>query len=376
MRMFSALMILFLGVGGAQAQDHVLNAGPFAMMQIEEAIAAAHSTTAPGYEASAPYPREQGDGGKMITVTHNGLPILVYRPELYGHDGWQPDLTFSCGPDQTVDITQMLFGYGEGQVPPDGATLALRIMPYGQDDFTMPVTLIETLDDPRVLIRVHGRVSAHDPFFRNLGATTNFQVQLMVNGRYERLSGGGDFSTFDRDVKPLLNLCAGGNIGGTGGGAPGSSDPRPEIASVWAPDASEIKTAIEARLAQQMAIYDGMADQCNTFKRDDNPLGAVACMMSGFGMSNSDNMQVTVHGVDLDECVRAQSGEAYCRYRVNAEMRGQGIMGQVADIANLGLGLGGWSYGSFDRAGGSWSLLRTYDNCHWGNGEINCTYRN
>lgn len=371
MRVLHAIPALFLIATAATAQDHVLNEGSFDYMQIEEAIASAHSVSAPGYEASAPYPRDRGDGDKIITVTRQRVPILAYRAELYGHDGWQPGVTLSCGPNRTVDITQLLFGYGEGAVPADGSTLALSIKPYGQDEYKMPVTLIETLSDPRVLIRVHGRIPADEPFLRNLRPTTNLQVQLMVNGRYERLSGGGDFSTFDRDVKPLLDLCA----GGAAAPAPEPDAPSPGIASIWTPDADEIKAALEGRIAQHMAMYDGMSDQCNTFQQDDNPLGAFACMMSGFGMASSQNMGVTIHGVDLGECVRSQDNTAYCRYRVNAEMHGQGMMGQVAEFANLGLGAGAWSYGSFDRAGGNWSLIRSYDHCAWGNGEINCTYR-
>lgn len=387
MRLFPTMTALVLIATAAGAQDHLPSQGPFAFSAVEETIAAAQNTGAPGYQASAPAPRSRGDGDKMITVTRGGEPVLAYRPSYYGNDGWQPNLTFSCGPNDTLDVTQMLFGYGEGEVPPPGATLELSIKPYGQDDFVMPVTLIDTLSDPRVLIRVHGRVPANEPFFRNLRATTNLQVQLIVNGKYQRLSGGGDLSSFDRDVKPLLDLCAGatadqgsaviGSESGTssGGGAPvGLTNPRPAIASVLTPNADEIKAALESRVAGHLAMYDGMADQCNTFQRDDNPLGAIACMMSGFGMASADNMGLTVHGVDLDECVRAESGLAFCRYRVNAEMHGQGIMGQVAQFANLGLALDTWSYGSFERTGRGWSMVRGFDHCSWGGSEINCTY--
>ncbi|MFT4014274.1 MAG: hypothetical protein QM682_12905 [Paracoccus sp. (in: a-proteobacteria)] len=365
MRLLTFLSTLALMAGAASAQEHALNDGPFDFARIEQAIAMAHSAGDSEFQASAPDPRQSGNRGRVIAVTRDGVPVLAYRPSTYDKDGRQPDVTFSCGPDRTVDITQVLSGLGGGAVPPRTARLALSIKPYGQDEFVMPVTLIETLDAPYVLIRVHGRIPADSPFLRDLRATSNLQVQLMADGRYERLDGGGDLSTFQQDVRPLLDLCAGGAA------APA---PRAATASAWTPDAAEIKAALEARIAQQMRVYDGMADQCNNL-RNDNPVSALACMMSGFGMASSQNMGVTIHGVDLGECVRADDATAYCRYRVDAQMRGQGTMGQVADLANLGLSLGAWSYGGFEHVGGSWSLIRSYEHCAWGNGKINCTYR-
>ncbi|WP_295043338.1 hypothetical protein [uncultured Paracoccus sp.] len=382
-RLLSSLTLaltLAAAPGLALAQDHVLIDGPFAMLDIEEAIASAHNVTSPDWQASAPYPRDRQDGDKMIAVTRNGVPVLAYRPELYGHDGWQPDVTFSCGPGGTIDITQLLFGYAKGTIPPDGARLQMHIRPFGQDDNTIPVTLVETLGDPRGLIRVHGRVRADEPFFRNLRPTTNLQTQLLVDGQYVQFSGGGDLSSFDTTVRPLLALCAGNaaNRPATPP-APQPSVPQPSVpaprTASGTPDQADIKAALEARLGQQMAVYDGMASQCNNVRDSDNPMAAIACMMSGFGMTSSQNMGMTIHGVDLDECVLSDSGVAYCRYRVRAEMRGNGMMGQVAELANMGLALNQWSYGGFEQIRGQWSLVRAYDHCSWGNGQINCTWR-
>lgn len=373
MRTIVAFCAFLAGPAVAQAQDHVLIDGPFSLWEVLDTIASAHSVTVPGYEASAPYPSDRFKDETMITVTRKGVTVLAYRPKFYGSDRWQADATFSCGPQGTVDFTQLLFGSGQGQIPSDDATLHLQVMPYGQNDHRIPVTLVETLSDPRGLIRVHGRIPADHALWRGLKPTGNLQTQLIVNSQYERFAGGGDLSTFDTTLGPLLVACA-----GESGAMPrptAAPAPALRLSLTGTPDEAAIKAALEAKVAQQMAVHDGLSDQCSTFKRDDNPLGAVACMMSGFGMASSRNMGMTIHGVSLDECVRSDDGVAYCRYRVNAEMRGSGMMGQVADLANLGMGLNGWSYGGFERIGETWSLIRTYEHCSWGTERINCTYR-
>jgi hypothetical protein len=156
------------------------------------------------------------------------------------------------------------------------------------------------------------------------------------------------------------------------GGAP-KPEGKPTARSYWVPSADEIKTAIERALADYLAQYDAMAAQCNSVQ--DNPIAAMACLASGFGAANSKTMGADVHSVDLDECVRAEDGTAFCRYKVDATMHGQGAMGQVSQFYNALLPLSGWSYGSFIRGSAYWELERTYENCTWNDKGIHCTYR-
>jgi hypothetical protein len=156
-----------------------------------------------------------------------------------------------------------------------------------------------------------------------------------------------------------------------------SNNPKPEgkptATSYWVPSADEIKVATERAIAAYLAQYDAMAAQCHSVK--DNPIAAMACLASGFGTANSKTMSVDVKSVELDECVRAKDGTAFCRYMVDATMSGQGAMEQAFAFGNALLPLGGWSYGSFIRRSDYWELERTYENCTWSDEGIHCTYR-
>jgi len=377
MRIISSLLLIIAFPVMAQSQDNVLINGPFSLSQILDTVNAAHNSSLRDYEASAPRPNSSPADEKIITVTRKGVPVLAYRPKFYDIDGWQADLTFSCGPQGTVDITQLLESKNGEVIPSEDQILRMHIMAPDQKDHRLPVTLIETLSYRGGLIRVHSRIPADHELWRDLKPTSNLRTQLIANGRYKRFHGVGDLTNFSATVEPLLVACA-NNIGISNPSRTPAPAPAPASRSTSSetPDANTIKMALEAKVAQQMAAYDGMSDQCKTFKRDDSTIGAIACMMSGFGMASSQNMAVTIHSVSLDECVQSDSGVFYCRYRVNAEMRGSGMMGQVADLANMGMAASGWSYGGFERVGGTWSLIRTYEHCSWSGETINCTYTN
>jgi len=147
-------------------------------------------------------------------------------------------------------------------------------------------------------------------------------------------------------------------------------------ASRFTPSAEDIHGAIQRRFDASMAAADALAEQCNHVSGDSaNVLSAVGCMMSGFGSVNSESMQIEVNSVQLDECVRSDDDIAYCRYSVDADMKGSGIMSGMEGLFSAAMVLGGWSYGSFTRQNDQWHLQQTYDNCSWGDGRIRCTWR-
>lgn len=151
----------------------------------------------------------------------------------------------------------------------------------------------------------------------------------------------------------------------------GASSPS---SSGWVPDANQIRSALQRELDGRMARLDALAEQCKNFQRNENPMSAMLCLMSGGGMVTSKSFNAKVNSVSVDECVLSDAGAAYCRYSADTTLSGSGLMGQMAEFGNALSALGGWTYSSFVNHGGTWHFQKTYDSCSWGAGGINCRW--
>lgn len=140
------------------------------------------------------------------------------------------------------------------------------------------------------------------------------------------------------------------------------------------PNETEVRNALQRELDGRIARMDALAAQCKNLDKNQNPMAAMMCLMSGGGMVTSRTFSARVNSVTLDECVCSDEGVSYCRYRANTTMKGDGYMGQMADFANALGAMGGWTYSSFVNQGGTWHFQKTYDSCSWGGNGIHCRW--
>jgi hypothetical protein len=146
------------------------------------------------------------------------------------------------------------------------------------------------------------------------------------------------------------------------------------VTTDWTPNETDIRNALQRELDGRIARLDALAAQCNNLRDGQNLAAGLMCLASGGGMVTSKTFSAQVNSIALDECVRSNAGVAYCRYRPNTTMSGAGLMGQMADFANALSSIGGWTYSSFVSHGGTWHFQKTYDDCSWGDGGINCRW--
>ncbi|USZ51703.1 hypothetical protein [Halomonas sp. DN3] len=354
----------------------------FSMETLRALVELSQDDSNSAYSVHPSYPRDwERRERRLITIYERGVPVMVHSHRYYGATGWDIGMSFSCAPGNKVHYTQMLFAGGDGYDLSPDADLSLRIFPYGGGQTVIPVTLIEALPDARGLIRVHSTFSPTERFFSSLGPTTNFQVQLKENGQSVPYSSGTDFSTFHENVKPVLDACAGIQTSGPASNLAQkegqSSAPRspPHSPGVWTPNEHDILLALRAAVEAKMAQIDAFASQCETVGETQNPFAALACIGTGFGSFNSDSMNLDVRSVSLDECVRSQQDFAYCRYTVDADFSGTGLMGELSGLFNTSMAMGGASYGQFSFRDGRWYLERTYERCSWGGEQIRCEWK-
>lgn len=145
----------------------------------------------------------------------------------------------------------------------------------------------------------------------------------------------------------------------------------------FTPNAQDIQNAIQARVDTAFSRLDAMGDQCNTYRRDNNPVAAMMCLFSGGGAMNSSTGNMRITSVSLDHCVRMEDPDvsAYCRYRADMSMTGSGMMGQVASLVNAASAFNQWTWASFRQDGQTWQLVESWDNCRADDNVLRCTSR-
>ena len=159
---------------------------------------------------------------------------------------------------------------------------------------------------------------------------------------------------------------------------PATPPARPEQATGrFTPNAQDIQNAIQARVDVAFSRLDAMGDQCNTYRRDNNPVAAMMCLFSGGGAMNSSTGNMRITSVSLDHCVRMEDPDisAYCRYRADMSMTGSGMMGQVASLVNAASAFNQWTWASFRQDGQTWQLVESWDNCRVDDNVLRCTSR-
>ncbi|WP_139839337.1 hypothetical protein [Halomonas sp. CSM-2] len=151
----------------------------------------------------------------------------------------------------------------------------------------------------------------------------------------------------------------------------------PSLASRFTPNAQDIQNAIQTRVDVAFQRLDAMGDQCNTYRRDNNPVAAMMCLFSGGGAMNSSTGNMRITSVSLDHCLRMKDPDvsAYCRYRADMSMTGSGMMGQVASLVNAASAFNQWTWASFRQDGQTWQLVETWENCRIDDNTLRCTSR-
>lgn len=159
--------------------------------------------------------------------------------------------------------------------------------------------------------------------------------------------------------------------------APSADSSVPQLADRFTPNAQDIQSAIQARVDVAFSRLDAMGDQCNTYRRDNNPVAAMMCLFSGGGAMNSRTGNMRITSVSLDHCLRMEDPDvsAYCRYRANMSMTGSGMMGQVASLVNATSAFNQWTWASFRQDGQTWQLVESWENCRIDDNTLRCTSR-
>lgn len=337
-----------------------------------------------------------------VLVSIQGDPAFVYtRGANYDVPEGEPEFVMRCRGDGMIELTTIV-----SQLMDDPLELSaddeysLHFRPYGQDhEFSMPVVLEERFPSHRHVVRVSGSAPADASFFTNLKGTTNFSYQLKRDGAFLPMTGGLDFSTFPADVGPLLAHCRADNPNPLERTDPGEivvaeNDPAPTPAPAmrpekpaesgmpqktgrFTPNAQDIQNAIQARVDIAFSRLDAMGDQCNTYRRDNNPVAAMMCLFSGGGAMNSSTGNMRITSVSLDHCVQMEDPDvsAYCRYRADMSMTGSGMMGQVASLVNAASAFNQWTWASFRQDGQTWQLVESWENCRIDDRMLRCTSR-
>ncbi|MCA1772266.1 MAG: hypothetical protein LC677_06505, partial [Halomonas sp.] len=328
-----------------------------------------------------------------VLVSIQGDPAFVYtRGANYDVPEGEPEFVMRCRGDGMIELTTIVSQLMDDplELSPDDEDL-LHIRPYGQDrEFTMPVALGESFPSHRKIVRVTGSARADSSFFTDLQGTTNFSYQLKRNGAFLPMTGGLDFSTFREDVGPLLAHCRAGKPNprertdpdeivvaeNARPEQPAESD-MPKTTGRFTPNPQDIQNAIQARVDVAFQRLDAMGDQCNTYRRDNNPVAAMMCLFSGGGAMNSSTGNMHITSVSLDHCVQMEDPDvsAYCRYRADMAMTGSGMMGQVASLVNAASAFNQWTWASFRRDGQTWQLVESWDNCRIDDRMLRCTSR-
>jgi hypothetical protein len=147
--------------------------------------------------------------------------------------------------------------------------------------------------------------------------------------------------------------------------------------SRFTPTAKDIQTAIQAKVDAAFQRLDAMGDQCKTYRRDNNPMAAMMCLLSGGGSMNSQTGSIQITSVSLDHCVQMEdpSVSAYCRYWADMSMSGSGMMSQVATLVNAASAFQQWTWASFRRDRQTWQLVESWDRCWVDNDALRCHRR-
>ena len=118
-----------------------------------------------------------------------------------------------------------------------------------------------------------------------------------------------------------------------------------------------------------------MREGCNTVGETQNPIQALGCIMGTMSGLSSDTTTFKANSVDLKKCWRMKSGQAWCNYRVDADVRGSSIGAAMVQEANeFAKAAGSFGWGSFSMSGGRWRLEKVFKDCTVGETSMNCTY--
>lgn len=189
---------------------------------------------------------------------------------------------------------------------------------------------------------------------------------------------------FDLQLSQPINIALARNPDGAPTPEPTPGQPAsvpdtsvPSLAGRFTPNAQDIQNAIQARVDVAFQRLDAMGDQCNTYRRDNNPVAAMMCLFSGGGAMNSSTGNMRITSVSLDHCLRMEDPDisAYCRYRADMSMTGSGMMGQVASLVNAASAFNQWTWASFRQDGQTWQLVETWENCRVDENTLRCTSR-
>lgn len=369
MRLIRSLAALLLGLAGA------IWFGPIAAQEtVNELIDAAYAGTDPSLSLSrgTERPNLTWNQSPINLIMRDGEPLYAFAERRLG-EAYAPSLGFACRPEDRVAVHVVLQKSTVSdavEIIPD-ATHTMLMRPYGTNyRAEFPVQFLGWFDvNHRRYASFSGTISADHPLIRNLEDTSNLQFNLKENGVNTYYSSGGRIEGADVHLRPLLDAC-----GGYEPAPPPTPEELPEV-SVWAPSAAEIKWAVQTELDDAVRRIDHLREQCNTVGQTGNPIQALACIAGTASGISSSTVSFRVNTVELDRCVRATDGTAYCHYRTEADIRGASLAAQMVQNAqNFAESVGNYGWGSFVMRGGRWRLERVYIDCSIGESDINCQY--
>lgn len=201
------------GIGAPAESEELKCLTPKEVVQL---IGTAHETDNPNVTVVGRL-RDSYAATEMILILENSVPRVAYEPYIGSRraTGKPLDsrLSFSCGPNKTIQISQVLDALVPwGKQPPPislGSKFELEMGPYGGTNVVFPVQLVDVLDDARTIVLVHGSVSALNPHVQNFGPTGNLTSQIIIDGEYEIFTASVGLKQFDDTLKPLFEVCAG-----------------------------------------------------------------------------------------------------------------------------------------------------------------------
>lgn len=153
-----------------------------------------------------------------------------------------------------------------------------------------------------------------------------------------------------------------------------SSEPRPigEAFAPGSPTDADMQEAMENHFITVNAMLLGIQGSCDSFRRQENPFTAMACLASAAMGMDGQAVGVRVVGIDATECMLTQDDTYLCEVGVQLDSN----MGNNPYVrASMAL------YANnqrrpilFERVGGEWTVEQLYTECTYTDDGADCTY--
>lgn len=153
-----------------------------------------------------------------------------------------------------------------------------------------------------------------------------------------------------------------------------SSEPRPigEAFATGSPTDADMQEAMENHFITVNAMLSGIQGSCDSFRRQENPITALACLASAAMGMDGEAVGVRVVGIEATECMLTENNAYLCEVGVRLDSN----MGSNPYVqASLALYVNNQRRPIlFERVGGVWKVEQLYTECTYTDGGADCTY--